>query len=159
MFLLYSHIHNISDTRQVGFPQTPSNPATPAGCPTVQFILMPSTCSQHQINRLRAQSHKTAPTLDVNHHSQVVTYTFDWPATNWGSPKFATRAHGNQGNTHLYLLVSYVIKDMINAIDEPVHLERVRSQMALSSGASVLMESGCTTLPALMCSPTHQAPS
>ena len=125
---------------------------------SVQFLHHPSVVSIRS-HKLRAQSHKTAPTLDANHQSQVVTCTFDWPAINWGSQKFARTAHRNQGNTHLHLLVSYVTKDMIKDIDEQPDedIHRVRSERVLSLRASVPRELGCTTLPAHRC--VHQPTS
>lgn len=66
----------------LAFPNTTSLTPTQAGCPTIQFssdtIYLVSVTSY----KLRAQSHKTDPTSDASHKSQVIISASDWLAIN-----------------------------------------------------------------------------
>lgn len=63
-----------------------SNSLTPTGCPAIQFdsdTNYPEFSTR--LHKLKAQSHKTAPTSDGSHKSQVVTGTSDQPVINSGN--------------------------------------------------------------------------
>ena len=62
-------------------------------------------------------------------------------------------AHRMQGNTYLYLLVYYTIKDIIKDTKEELdgEIHRERTGKVLNAGASVPVELGCVTLPVRGC--------
>lgn len=89
----------------------------------LKAILILSPWDSLRPHKLRAQTHKIAPSdSDSNHKSQVITCTFDWPATNWVShnPLPWVRTFAKQlteWGKHFPLPVYCIIKNMKRNID------------------------------------------
>lgn len=97
------------------FPALTNSP-TPAGCPTIQCG-SGTNQSQCRLHKLRAQSHKTAPTPDTNCTSQVVTCTSDQLDIDQGSND-PLRGVDNFLEWLIYIykfIIKDVIKDTVNS--------------------------------------------
>lgn len=138
---LRSHSEHFS--HQTGGSHTRNSTTPPAGCPP--------TWRCHQIRRLRAQSHQTAPLLPMlitNSRppiypqllfSMATNRKFPWPPPSWIwlCGRIARRTEGNISS---YLPVCYKIWSWLR-----MNSQGLRGKVS-SAGASVAVELGCIIL-------------